>query len=84
MNDRVNSTLGLPAPLRPAPDMPAAWQDVDLDFDAAAERFVQRHKSDGVARDLPVMDMRVWGIAPQGERFALKPIAGHEPPRSLR
>ncbi|HWA72797.1 MAG TPA: DUF932 domain-containing protein [Polyangiaceae bacterium] len=84
MNDRVSSALGLPEPLRPAPDMPASWQDVDLDFDTAAERFVQRHQADGVARDFPVMDLRLWGVAPDGERFALKPLAGHEPARSLR
>lgn len=86
MNDRVVSPLGLPPPLRPTPDMPASWQDVDLDFDTAAERFVRRHQADGAARDLPVLDLRTWGIAPtpDGERFTLKPLAGHEPPLPLR
>jgi hypothetical protein len=57
MNDRVPTALGLPPPLRSAPDMPATWQEVDLDYDAAAERFVQRHRADGPARDLPIMDL---------------------------
>jgi hypothetical protein len=64
--------------------MPASWQDVDLDFDTAAERFVQRHRADGAARDLPVMDLRAWGVAPDGERLSLKPLAGHEPALQLR
>ncbi|HXK16726.1 MAG TPA: hypothetical protein VNG33_02895, partial [Polyangiaceae bacterium] len=86
MNDRVLTPLGLPPPLRPVPDMPASWQDVDLDFDTAAERFVRRHQADGAARDLPVLDLRTWGVAPtpDGERFTLKPLADHEPPLQLR
>jgi hypothetical protein len=64
--------------------MPASWQDVDLDFDTAAERFVQRHEADGTARDFPVMDLHSWGVAPDGERLALKPLANHEPARPLR
>lgn len=75
---------GLPPPLRPAPDMRPSWQNVDLDFDAAAERFVQRHQADGAPRDLPVLDLRHWGVAPHGETLALKPLAGHEPQRPLR
>ena len=86
MNDRVPSALGLPAPLRPAPDMPASWQDVDLDFDTAAQRSVQQHQADGVARDLTRYGPSVsGGRQPQGERFLPKPVAGHEPSRlSLR
>jgi len=84
MNERVSAALGLPEPLRPAPDMPARWMDCDLDFDTAAEHFVGRHKADGTVRDLPVMDLRTWGVAPNGKRFALRPLAGHEPPRQLR
>lgn len=74
----------MPPPLRPAPDMGATWQDVDLDFDTAAERFVQRHQADGAVRDLPVMDLRAWGVAPSEGRFMLKPLGGHEPPLPLR
>lgn len=84
MNDRVPSALGLPPPLRPAPDMRAYWQDVDLDFDTAAEQFVKRHQGDGAPRDLPVLDLRHWGVAPDNEHFALRPLAGHEPQRPLR
>jgi hypothetical protein len=60
------------------------WENVDLDFDTAAERFIARHRADGAARDLPVMDLRLWGVAPVGGRFVLRPLAGHEPPRPLR
>jgi hypothetical protein len=84
MNDRVPSALGLPAPLRPAPDMSARWQDVDLDFDTAAEQFVKRHQTDGSPREFPVMDLRLWGVTANDERFALKPLSNHEPPRPLR
>jgi len=64
--------------------MRACWQDVDQEFDTAAEQFVKRHQSDGLPRDLPVMDLRHWGVAPHNEQFALKPLAGHEPERPLR
>jgi hypothetical protein len=64
--------------------MAASWQNVDLPFDEAAERFVEQHEGDGVARDLPVMDLRLWGVAPDQERFSLKPLAGHEAPKRLR
>jgi hypothetical protein len=84
MNARVRSALGLPKPLVTAPDMPASWRDVDFDFDVAAEQFVQRHRADGIARDLPIMDLTTWGVAPVGDRFALKPLAGHEQPKHLR
>jgi len=84
MNERLSPTLGLPEPLRPAPDMAANWQNVDLPYDEAANRFVERHRMDGAVRDLAVMDLRTWGVAPQGKRLALRPLAGHEPPRELR
>jgi hypothetical protein len=84
MNERISSGLGLPAPLRVVPDMIPNWEEVDMDFDTAAARFVERHDADGASRDLPVMDLRTWGVAPEGEHFSLKPLAGHEPPRKLR
>lgn len=84
MNERVSIGTSLPGPLKPAPDMAPSWQDVDLDFDTAAERFVQRHQADGAVRDLPVMDLKTWGVAPDRGRFILKPLAGHEPPMRLR
>jgi hypothetical protein len=78
------TTSGFPPPLRVAPDMPSVWRDVDFSFDEGAEAFVQAHRADGPARDLPIMDLRLYGIAGQGEHFALKPIMGHEPPHALR
>ncbi len=84
MNERISTGLGLPAPLRPAADMSPVWQDVDLDFDSAAERFVRRHQSDGEPRELPIMDLRTWGVAPAGDVFSLKPLAGHERAFQLR
>lgn len=83
MNERLNS-VEFPAPLRPASDMSACWRDVDLDFDAAAQQFVERHRSDGAVHDLPVMDLRMWAVAPTDGRFALRPLLGHEPARVLR
>lgn len=84
MNQRVSTGLALRPPLRPAPDMSPSWSDVDLDFDSAAERFIARHRNDGEARDLPLMDLRTWGLAPDGEWFSLRPLAGHEGPLRLR
>jgi len=84
MNDRLVSPLGLRPPLLPARDMSPTWLDVDDDFDTAAERFVRRHQADGAAHDLPVLDLRTWGVAADREWFSLKPLAGHEPPLRLR
>lgn len=84
MNERISIGSSLPGPLKPAPDMPATWENVDLDFDTAAERFVQRHRADGAVRDLPVMALETWGVAPDQGHFTLKPLAGHEPPLRLR
>jgi hypothetical protein len=84
MNASISSALGLPAPLRPAPDMPALWRDVDVDFDTAAAAFIARHRADGLARDMPIMDLRVWAVAPANDRLALMPLTGHEPARPLR
>lgn len=64
--------------------MSPSWRDVDLDFDTAAQQFVERHRADGAVRDLPVMDLRMWGVAPESGRLALRPLTGHEPPRPLR
>lgn len=84
MNERVSTAVALRPPLRPAPDMAPTWDNVDLSFDDAAERFVARHKADGEARDLPIMDLRTWGVAPDGGWFSLRPLAGHEEPARLR
>lgn len=84
MNERVSTGLALRPPLRPAPDMSPIWENVDLPFDVAADRFVARHRGDGDARDLPVLDLRTWGLAPDGEWFSLRPLAGHERPLRLR
>jgi len=75
---------GLTPALHVLPDMPAIWQDLDLDFDSAAERLVRRHDADGASRDLPIMDLRLWAVKNGAGRFALVPLAGHEPERPLR
>jgi len=74
----------LPAPLRTAPDMPGRWDDVELDFDTAAERIVQAHKNDGEAKDLPITDLKTWAISPHQGGFALAPLMRHHPPMALR
>jgi hypothetical protein len=85
MNSRVlPSVLGLPPPLSPLRDMPANWETCETDFDTAAETFIQRHQADGEALDMPIMDLRSYGVAPDGEHFSLRPLAGHQPPLPLR
>jgi hypothetical protein len=74
----------LPPPLRTAADMHARWEDVELDFDTAAERIVQAHKTDGSAQDLPITDLKTWAVAPHEGQFALVPLTRHHPPRALR
>ena len=79
--ERVRS---LPAPLRVVPDMPSRWNDVELDFDTAAERIVRAHEKDGEHRDLPIADFKTWIVAPHEGNFALAPLAGHHPPKPMR
>lgn len=74
----------LPPPLTVRPDMPPVWRDLDLDFNTAAERVVQSHAADGDHRDLPVLDLRTWGVVPSDGRFALAPLGGHHSPKELR
>jgi hypothetical protein len=75
----------LPPPLRTASDMNAQWNDdVELDFDTAAERIIQTHKRDGAANDLPITDLKTWVIAPHEGQFALLPLARHHAPKLLR
>lgn len=71
-------------PLNVAPDMNPSWRDTDVDFDTAAERLVQAHKNDGEARDLPILDLRTWGVVPHGDTMALAPLARHHEPMPLR
>ncbi|MFO0564309.1 MAG: DUF932 domain-containing protein [Polyangiaceae bacterium] len=75
---------GLPPPLTTRPDMAAVWSDVETDFDAAAEMFVARHRTDGAAADHPVTDLRVWGVKPSDGHFALQPLMQHRDPIILR
>lgn len=86
MNNVIASrkTSGFPPPLRVLSDMPPLWRDVDLDFDKGAELFVRAHHEDGEARDLPVMDLRLYGVTEDKGFFALRPLLGHEPTRPLR
>lgn len=74
----------LPPPLTVAPDMPSRWDDVDLGFDAAADRLIRAHQADGVATDLPILDLRTWGVVPCDGRFAVAPLGGHHQPKELR
>lgn len=74
----------LPAPLRTAPDMNSNWSEVELDFDAAAERIVQAHAEDGEHRDLPLTNLNTWAVAPHEGKFALVPLARHHSPKPLR
>ena len=75
---------GLPPPLTTTPDMPATWSDVETDFDTAAEMFVGRHRTDGMAADHPVTDLRVWGVKPHEGYFSLQPVLQHREPIVLR
>jgi hypothetical protein len=91
MQDSMTQTNGhaaerpmLAPPLRTAPDMPPRWQDVELDFDTAAERIIQAHKTDGFTRDLPITDLKTWVVAPHEGQFALAPLTRHHPPKPLR
>ena len=74
----------LPPPLVTTPDMPASWLNLDDNFDQAAQKIVDAHLEDGEARDLPVPDMRGWGVVPDAGRFALAPLARHHQPLLLR
>lgn len=86
INTNGASVIGssLPAPLRTAPDMPSTWNDVELDFDTAADRIVKAHERDGEHRDLPITDLKTWAVAPHQGAFALVPLARHHSPKPLR
>lgn len=82
-----SSPLGssLSGPHRTAPDMPSSWADnIDLDFDTAADRIIGAHARDGEHKDLPVTDLKTWAIAPIDGKFALVPLARHHSPKPLR
>jgi hypothetical protein len=64
--------------------MRSVWADVDCDYDTAAEQLVTAHRNDGSLRDLPVVDLRTWGVKADQGQLALAPLAGHEPARPLR
>ena len=74
----------LPAPLRTATDMASRWDNVELDFDTAADRIIQAHKKDGDAEDLPIADIKTWAVVPHEGQFALAPLARHHAPKPLR
>ncbi len=83
-NGATDRGRSLPAPLRVAADMPSRWNDVELDFDTAADRIVRAHQNDGAHRDLPIADFKTWIVTPHEGQFALAPLAGHHKPTSLR
>lgn len=64
LNGHTSGGTPLLPPLRTAADMPSAWSDVELDFDAAADRLVRAHREDGAHRDLPIADLRIRRAAP--------------------
>jgi hypothetical protein len=74
----------LPAPLGVTSDMPSRWGDVELGFDEAANRIIRAHQHDGAHRDLPIVDIKTWGIVPSDGKFALAPLGGHHEPKPLR
>ena len=74
----------LAAPLRTAADMPSRWDNVELDFDTAADRIIEAHKKDGDAEDLPIADIKTWAIVPSEGQFALAPLTRHHAPKPLR
>ena len=80
----TNAFSSLAPPLRTAGDMISTWQDVELDFDAAAERIIKAHEADGIAKDLPIADLKTWVVAPHEGEFSLVPLARHHEPRPLR
>lgn len=64
--------------------MHPSWVNVDEDFDTAAERLIEAHALDGKTRDLPIPDLRTWGVVPDGDHFAIAPLGGHHEPMRLR
>lgn len=58
--------------------------DTSSSYDEAAHAIVEAHKSDGEARDLPVMDLATWGILPKDGVFSLAPLGKHHAPLPLR
>ena len=84
MNGTSTHEPSLPRRFASPPDMPARWDDVELDFDAAAQRIIDAHKTDGAARDLPITDLKTWAIAPLDGQFSLVPLARHHDPKPLR
>ncbi len=83
-NGQTITQTTLAPPLRTAADMPPRWQDVELDFDTAAERIIQAHRKDGSSQDLPITDLKTWAVAPYEGNFALVPLTRHHPPKPLR
>ena len=87
----------LPAPLHTAADMPSHWDNVELDFDAAAQRIIEAHEKDGDAEDLPIADLKTWAVVPYEvvarDRLSLRDVhhevdrlryeAGLPPPMSV-
>ena len=86
MNAHTNlqKSMQLPPPLTVAKDMRPRWDDIDCDYDTAAQALVTAHNDDGQLRDVPILDLRTWGLKSEGGQFALAPLAGHEPARPMQ
>jgi len=81
----TNGTVTVSPPLTVAADMAPSWKNLSSsDFDDAAHAIVTAHKNDGAAADVPVMDLRTWGIIPADGRFALAPLGKQHGPLALR
>jgi hypothetical protein len=81
----TNGTVTVPPPLTVAADMAPRWTNLTVaDFDDAAHAIVTAHKNDGAATDVPVMDLRTWGVIPAQGRLALAPLGKQHGPLALR
>lgn len=74
----------LPPPLRVSLDMASRWTNTSSDYDQGAHAIVEAHRSDGEARDLPVMDLATWGMIPAKGVFSLAPLHEQHGPLPLR
>lgn len=80
----TNGTRSMPSPLGVLPDMAPSWRNLAVDYDVAAHTIVEAHAKDGQADDVPVLDLRTWGVVPLDGKFGLAPLARHHAPMPMR